>query len=528
MPGFLDEYLVKLGFSTDAVGYGRFAATLRDASHLVDINSLNVAKRFLQIQTGITGAFASIGAGFLGLADNVAMADQDYRLFALHMYTSLPVARELKIAMDALGQPLENIAWDPELAARFKKIIEDFQKINLGGDFEDQMFKLRTIYYEFKELGSIITRFLMPSVIKDLAKAFGTDLNGLLAKFRGFNKWLIDNLPMISNWLVGHLKPAFADIKEVLGSTVDLARNLGLSFTNIIGMLFGDKSIESSKFSFENLAKAIQHVVDAATVAVGALVKLEEGATHLINAAALFKKGDTEGAKSEIGKVAEKINPKSGMETGALVGLAAGGPPGMVIGTMFGLEFGAQIERARRKSQKIGDIAAGAPGYAAAASKALGIPMSWILAQEAVETAGFTYPGLMEKYNLGGIRMGGYNIPFSGLGQYNEMYIKTLRDKIKRWGHTPANLIDYVNMLYGEGGASYVQDKNQSGYLAGMVQYLSQMTPSDVTNNITVNVGKTNATANDIAEVTVQRLELERSKRIQRNLAELTSYGFGY
>jgi hypothetical protein len=98
----------------------------------------------LEFQVAVVGAFAAIGLTAIGLAEKTAMADQEYRLLALHMFTTKNTARELKVALDALGQPLENVMWDPELAARFNSLVKDQRTLieELGPTFDKNMVKI--------------------------------------------------------------------------------------------------------------------------------------------------------------------------------------------------------------------------------------------------------------------------------------------------------------------------------------------------------------------------------------------------
>ena len=133
----------------------KYAAALRDAEGAVNLHTSSIAKSFLTWQTAAVGMFASVGAGVLGLVDKVVMGDQEFRLLGLRMYTTTSNARELKIAMDALGQPLENIAWDPELYRRFLQLVHDQQQMtkSLGPDFEKQMVQFRDYRFELTRLG---------------------------------------------------------------------------------------------------------------------------------------------------------------------------------------------------------------------------------------------------------------------------------------------------------------------------------------------------------------------------------------
>ena len=109
MPNVLDEYMIKLGAVVDASGIARFQQALRETSSMVDANAVNMAKSALRIEGALVGAFASVGLAAVGLVDKVAMADQNFRLFALHMYMGKEQARALKVAMDALGEPLDHL-----------------------------------------------------------------------------------------------------------------------------------------------------------------------------------------------------------------------------------------------------------------------------------------------------------------------------------------------------------------------------------------------------------------------------------
>jgi len=256
----LQEYLVKLGFSHDTAAFYRFTHALRDAESVVGSSYLNMAKKVLEFQVAGVGAFAAIGAAAVGIADKTAMADQEYRLLALHLYTSLPVARELKIALDALGQPLENVMWDPELARRFRQLVED-QRIltrELGPSFEAQMLKIRDVRFEFNRFG-VDLQYLTMNVVAKLAKAFGID--DWTKKLQDFNNWFIRRMPEISEWLATKLKPLLLDVKDVLWSAGSVTKELLIDFTNIVAILSGDNGLKTSTLDFQKLTDAILKTV---------------------------------------------------------------------------------------------------------------------------------------------------------------------------------------------------------------------------------------------------------------------------
>ena len=217
MPNILDEYMIKLGAVVDASGMARFQQALREASSVVDATAFGMAKTFFKTQTEIVSGFAAIGVAALGLADKVAIADQEYRLFALHMYMSKDAARSLKVAMDALGQPLENLMWDSELRERTRQLILDQRAMAPTGDYDAQMRKIRDIRFEFTRM-EVELQYLGMHVVTDFLHALGVGPDWLLGRLRGFNDWVTHNLPAISHRLVTDFMPVWKDVNEVLGS----------------------------------------------------------------------------------------------------------------------------------------------------------------------------------------------------------------------------------------------------------------------------------------------------------------------
>jgi hypothetical protein len=298
----ITSYLVRLGFSEDTASYGRFAHSLRGASSLVSGEYLEMGKKVVEFQAAAVGAFAAIGLTVIGMAEKTAKADQEYRLLALHMFTTKNVAREFKVALDALGQPLENVMWDPELAARFNKLVEDQRRVvtGLGGTFDANMVKIRDVSFEFTRLGTFIETGLIPMIVNDLANLFGTDADGLLAKLQAFNEWFMTNMPEIAATISADLKPVLDDVVVVMESLWDFTKQVLITFTDLIGLISGDDSIRTSTLDFQKLAQAVGWVVDGFTVAVTALFQLGTNLTLLVGAAAKAVAGDYTGAMANI------------------------------------------------------------------------------------------------------------------------------------------------------------------------------------------------------------------------------------
>lgn len=78
----LEEYLVKLGVSTDDAGVSKFFGSLRSMGSLATATEgsfLSLMTAVVKVQVEVVGAFASMGAAAVKLADDVAVTDQQDR-----------------------------------------------------------------------------------------------------------------------------------------------------------------------------------------------------------------------------------------------------------------------------------------------------------------------------------------------------------------------------------------------------------------------------------------------------------------
>jgi len=496
----LSEYLVKLGFGTDTASFARFAHSLRDADSLVGSSFLSMGKKVLEFQLAGVGAFAAIGAAAVGIADKTAMADQEYRLLALHLYTSLPVARELKIALDALGQPLENVMCDPELARGFRQLVED-QRIltrELGPSFEAQMLKIRDVRFEFNRFG-VELQYLTMNVVAKLAKAFGID--DWTKKLQDFNNWFIRRMPEISEWLATKLKPLLLDVKDVLWSAGSVTKELLIDFTNIVAILSGDNGLKTSTLDFQKLTDAILKTVHAIADAVIGIGKLEVNLAHLFAAAGDALQGDYKGALGEL----REMKPIGSVATYKASGaeLSGAGPA---------LATKKNIQQA---------IIAGA--------QQLGIPPEIALAVADYESGfrQFDKSGNVlvnrgkhgESHATGIYQLQPATAAFWGLNP------KDVGENIKagllqlQWLQGQKN--DWTKTFETYYGG---RDKQkQKDYAAGVWEKV----PSEYHITVTINA-QTNASAKDIAHEAQKAIEQTMKNRVQRNLAEFAAPGWTY
>lgn len=294
----MSEYLVKLGSVVDQSGMAQFYQALREASNVASSSAKSIAGSMINAQTAIVGGFATVGGAIIGMVDKVAMADQSYRLFGMHMFMQKDQARSLKVALDALGESMEDVAWDPELRARAHQLIMDQRAMAPTGDFDAQMKKVRDIRFEFTRF-QVELEYLGMHTVQTFLNSLGTGPDDLLKRLQGVNEWIIKNVPEIASKAVTWFKPLMGDMK-LLGSSMEEAlKSAGLAFTNLVGLLSGDKSIMGTEFNFKNLGVAIRDTIHEMALFAITMTKFEGAGAHILSAAALWKAGDKAGAAKE-------------------------------------------------------------------------------------------------------------------------------------------------------------------------------------------------------------------------------------
>lgn len=501
MPGqnFIDEYLVGLGFHIDSIGYARFVGALREASGIVDRNYLSMAKSVLGFETAAVGAFGALGSAVIGLADKTAMADQDYRLLALHMYTSLPVARELKVALDALGQPLENVVWDPELQARFQQLIKDQQTMTkeLGPQFENQMLRIRDVRFEFTRFG-VELKYLSMLVVEDLAKAFGTSMDGLLDKMRSFNDYLIRNLPGIAQWLTDTARPVLGSIMQIFSDLKDDAIIFMNTFTHVMGLLTGDKDLQRSTGGWKDFAKAVQEAALALAGIVDSILRIGGNIGLLFDAGAKAAQGDYKGALKSLGQM-KTVVPEGPPSLGPAAGLGTGAGP--AFWTKANIQA---VIRSKAQAFGIDPLLALAVGQQESGFKQYGAGGGVLTSDKGALGIMQVMPQTAQAFGLDP-RDPGQNI---------EAGIRTLKERLE----ANKGNVDLALRQYNAGMAPHAFLSGQAGKYSKDVQSIEMGMKIQ---SLTINVNGTNMSGDQVKRAVNEGLtEFDRA-RVMRNLNEL-------
>jgi hypothetical protein len=527
---FVDEYLVRLGSSVDASGMARFHQALREATLVTEVSAAAIAGAMLKAQTEIVGGFVAIGSAALGLADKVAMADQSYRLFALHMYMSKDAARSLKVAMDALGEPLENLTWDKELRERTHQLLEDQRAMAPQGDFDSQMKKIRDIRFEMTRM-EVEGQYLAMHVVNDFMTALGFGPDELLHKLQRFNDWVTHNLPDISARIVRDFLPIWHDVETVLKSAWQTAVDFAQVFTNVMSILSGDETL-SGVVTLEKFAKSVEKITHW-------LALMSEFLSAIAGTLSGVLVGGTVGGL--IGSVAGGIAGLPAGPAGVLAGAAAGGATGTAIGGGVLGAGGAVIDLYRHLHPGgTGAVVGALPGsdaHALVAAYAARLGVDPLLAsslataesgfnQGAVSAAGAT--GIMQLTRStarglgvdrddpeGNVR-GGLSLLSTLLKHYN--------------GDVPTAVAAYHEgqpkmdaILAGKATLS----SEAYGEVAAVMRGMGKTGDVHI-GSIVVHVDKSNATNADVGRAVAAEIRAKQDKGIQRNISEFQSTAWSY
>lgn len=518
----IKSYLVRLGFATDDVSFSRFSGILRDAASLVDSKAFSIGHSLFKWQAAITGGFSAVGTATLGIADKVAMADQQYRLLGLHMFTNTQTARELKVAMDALGEPLENIAWDPELAKRFNQLVQDQRTMTaeLGSGFEADMYKLRDFRFEVTRF-EVELKYLAMMVVDDLTRAFGMSGDTLLDRMRNFNTWFITHMPEVSRWITAQLKPVLIDVKNIMGETWNLVKLTGAAFANVVGAISQDKHLQGTALSFDKISRAIGICIGWMNTFVMGMLHAEEIITHLVSAASFLATGDFKDALSELKSAAGITSIGSGGLSGAMmggaVGMVLGGPAGALLGSgvgaVGGMMAGAGFHPTADQMKTEQSIVA--------AANAMGVSPQLALAVAKYESGFNQYDkfGRVLMSNVTGSHAAGIfqlepkTARLMGVNADNPMMniiggVKYLKELLEQYHGNVAMALEHY---YGSTNAS----KN-----AQYARQVMQIESGVKINSLTITIGGTNLNHSQIASAARKGIEQASQRQIQRNIAQ--------
>jgi len=219
----LRSYLISLGFGVDVASYRKMNQLLDQQKKMV-MNSTGVmSNSYVQAGKTIAAVLIGVGAATVTLMDKVAKADLGYDLFGMKMYMTADAAKKVKIAVDALGYSMDEIAWNPELKKRFDQLIElqGGLQNKLGPDYKKTMREIRDIRFEFTKM-KVEGEYMMQVFVYELFKKLGISAKDVHEALKKFNDWLVANMV-----------PAMQKLADILLSIWDIIQMMGPSVSGL-------------------------------------------------------------------------------------------------------------------------------------------------------------------------------------------------------------------------------------------------------------------------------------------------------
>jgi Transglycosylase SLT domain len=476
---------------------------------------------------------------------------------------SKDAARSLKVAMDVLGQPLENLTWDKELRERTRELIDIQRKMGDPAGFEEQMVKIRNIRFEFTIM-QVELQTLARFVVTDLMKALGTSPDELLAKLREFNKWVQHSLPQLSQELASDFVPVWRQLVSILYETTDLLKDASVDFDALVGTLSGDDSISQTTADMHSFATSIAHVVFWVREAERLIAGLEKTA---LNAAMILL---------DLGKIIMHVNPASpvfwkdiieGKDTAAMVkglfndmadrsvkvvrGLdMVGGAvlPGPVYGDKFddrgktfrannasmgaGYEFGSAMERAVAPALATPGTTSATGGVDWTRKVPVDLLRSLVMVESGGHQGAVSPKGAIGLTQLMPETAKAYGVnPFDArenlLGGSHYLY-----DLLRRYGGNTAEAIGAYNAGPGRMDAFLagkttlpMESQNEIARVLARMGQTGSVQVGSVTINIQQQAGESSSA---LAARVKAELQDSANKRVQRNLAEFQALSPSY
>ncbi len=474
----LKSYLVSLGFDANMTQYSKFEKTLNDAKKLVAKSTLEMGTDLVKWGTAVSGIFIAASGAIVGTISKIAMADQEYRLFGQRMFLNTQQARSLKIALDALGQPLEAIAFDPELHSRYEQLQKD-QKLlagGLGGDFEGTMRQIRDVMFEFTRL-EVEFKYFTFSVAKNIFQALGG--GDFIKTLHGLNDWIISNIPKWSMQFSTYLVPILKDVWHIfvdIGTILIKLEPLIDRVLSLVGWVL-DKAMPLFDFVAKNPGLV-------GGVAAGA-------------------------------KVGSFFGPE-----GTLAGAAIGGLAGIGYDRLSG--GAANAPRA--------DSGAGSGGIrqlAAQVGAQLGVDPSIIFAQWALETGNFKH--MSGTNNFGNIRSAGGG-PFKNYGSVDEFgndYVQQMKRNFSGAIGVGSNSDQFsVGLDNGRLGSYFGGHQYLKDYENGLRSHAGDYSRGGGSTTISVgdiNIMQPNASPEQIKQIVIGAVEQHAAINTKRSLVQTRS-----
>jgi hypothetical protein len=217
----IKEYLVAIGFAINQAQLNKTNKQINDLGNLVKGQSKSMAANVMAASRYMVTAISTVTAAITGMVTSQAKAQLEYQKFGTRMWMNTQAAKDFKIALDTLGESMEDIAWNPELRSQFTELNRLSKTLHTPYDAAGQFKGFRSILFEVKKF-RVEMQYAMEWVSYYLLKNFAGPLAKIRESIQDIQKKIIINMP---EW-TKKVADFFTSILNVAGSAIRFIKDI--------------------------------------------------------------------------------------------------------------------------------------------------------------------------------------------------------------------------------------------------------------------------------------------------------------
>jgi hypothetical protein len=193
----IKEYLVSIGFAINQAQYNKVQSQLGKLDKDVKGDAESMGKAFVKAGSLIVSAITTASIATEKLVEKTVKADLESQKFGRRMMMNTRYAKDFKMSLDAIGESMEDVAFNPELRNQFNQLIGLSRQLRTPGDASGQFKDFRQIIFNFKKM-QVEGKYSLEWISYYILKYFNDPLNKLDKTADAFHKKIIKNMPIWS------------------------------------------------------------------------------------------------------------------------------------------------------------------------------------------------------------------------------------------------------------------------------------------------------------------------------------------
>jgi hypothetical protein len=194
----LKEYLVSIGFVVNTAQHTAITRQIKDLEKLFNGSTASMSANMVTAAKYMSEAILVVSGAIYKMVSQAARAQIEYQKFGTRMWMNTKVAKDFKIALDAMNESMEDIAWNKELRGQFKELMNMSKELRTPADASLRFKNMREILFSFKQLRVEIT-YAVEWISYYLLKYFDKPLEKVRKTLDGLHDKIRLNMPTWTN-----------------------------------------------------------------------------------------------------------------------------------------------------------------------------------------------------------------------------------------------------------------------------------------------------------------------------------------